>query len=154
MVYGKVHYMKQKISIVIPVHNCNLYLNKCITSIIQQTYKELEIIIVDDYSNDNSIENLNINDNRIKIIRLEKCLGAARARNEGIKIASGKYISFVDSDDWLEPDYFKNFMGFTNLDDCDLICGGHKKYINNGIIKTKIYGPKDNCILADDFIKD
>ena len=89
-----------KISIIIPTYNREKLLIRSIKSILKQTYKNFEIIIVDDFSKDNTKNIINIfNDKRIRYIRLRKNKGASVARNIGIKKATGKYISFQDSDD-------------------------------------------------------
>ena len=95
------------ISIVIPVYNVEKYLEKCIKSIVNQTYKNLEIIIVDDGSPDNCpkmCDEFAQNDKRIKVIHKENG-GLSDARNAGINIAKGKYITFIDSDDYISNDY-------------------------------------------------
>ena len=95
------------ISIVIPVYNVEKYLEKCIKSIINQTYKNLEIIIVDDGSPDNCpkmCDEFARKDKRIKVIHKENG-GLSDARNAGINIAKGKYITFIDSDDYISNDY-------------------------------------------------
>ena len=95
------------ISVIIPVYNVEKYLSRCIESVLNQTYRNLEIIIVDDGSTDDS---LNIcrryekKDKRIKVIHQDNG-GLSSARNKGLMNSTGEYISFVDSDDWLHPDF-------------------------------------------------
>ena len=96
------------ISVIVPVYNVEKYINKCIDSIIRQTYKNIELILVDDGSTDNSgklCDKLASQDTRIKVLHKQNG-GVSRARNLGIEKATGDYICFVDSDDWLEIDYF------------------------------------------------
>lgn len=98
-----------KITVVIPVYNAEKYLEKCITSVLKQTYKNLEIIIIDDGSNDNSsliIKKMAKLDSRIIFIQQEN-LGPGIARNKGIEHATGKYVVFLDSDDFLESNYLE-----------------------------------------------
>ncbi len=91
----------KKVSVIIPVHNSEKYILECLNSVINQTYKNLEIIVIDDKSTDNSINIIkSIKDKRIKLIELEKNSGAAIARNKGIEISTGDYICFLDSDDY------------------------------------------------------
>ena len=93
-----------KVSIIVPVYNAEKYLIRCVDSIINQTYKNLEIILINDGSIDNSLEIMKkykVIDNRIIIID-KKNEGVSIARNVGIKSSSGKYICFVDSDDYIE----------------------------------------------------
>ena len=97
------------ISIVVPVYNAENYLEKCINSIIGQTYRNLEIILIDDGSNDNSLsicEKFALQDNRIKVFHQNNG-GVASARNKGLSEASGEFIAWVDSDDSIEPEYIE-----------------------------------------------
>ena len=97
--------MKDLVSIIIPVYNTEIFLDKCIKSVIGQTYNNIEIIIVNDGSTDNSIKIIKKyanNDKRIMLIN-QSNQGVSKARNEGIKKAKGKYILFVDGDDYIEP---------------------------------------------------
>ena len=96
-----------KVSVLVAVYNAEKYLSKCLDSLISQTYKNIEIICIDDCSKDSSAKILNkyaSSDNRIKILTLAKNSGQANARNEGLKIASGEYITMLDSDDWFADD--------------------------------------------------
>lgn len=96
------------ISVIVPVYNIEKYINKCIDSIIRQTYKNIELILVDDGSTDNSgklCDKLASQDTRIKVLHKQNG-GVSSARNLGIEKSTGDYICFVDGDDWLEIDYF------------------------------------------------
>ena len=96
--------MNNLITIVVPIYNSSKYLSRCINSIINQTYQNLEIILVNDGSTDNSLDICNEyanKDNRIKVIHKDNS-GAAASRNVGINHAMGNYIAFVDSDDYIE----------------------------------------------------
>ena len=93
--------MKDKISIIVPVYNVEKYLSECLDSIINQSYKNIEIILINDGSTDSSLEicqKYQKNDKRIKLIS-QANKGLSISRNNGMKIATGKYIMFVDSDD-------------------------------------------------------
>lgn len=95
-----------KISVIIPVYNVEMYLHQCMDSIIGQTLQDIEIICVNDSSTDQSLrilEDYQSKDSRIKIITQENA-GAGAARNQGLRIAKGKYLSFLDSDDFFEKD--------------------------------------------------
>ena len=95
--------MEPIVSVIIPVYNVEQYLKRCIDSVIDQTYRNLEIILVDDGSNDGSGEicdNYAQNDSRIKVIHKSNG-GLSDARNAGIDRSTGIYIMFVDSDDWI-----------------------------------------------------
>lgn len=109
------------LSVIVPVYNSNQYLKKCLLSISIQTYDNLEIIIIDDGSTDGSMEmckEFAAGDQRIHIFHQER-LGVTLARKKGICEAKGKYITFVDSDDWIEADYFEKMM--KNSDDADMM---------------------------------
>jgi len=100
---------KHLITVIIPVYNVEKYLNRCIESIINQTYKNLEIILVDDGSTDNSgkiCDEYALKDNRIKVIHKQNG-GVSSARNKGLEVATGEYIGFVDSDDYIEKDMYE-----------------------------------------------
>ena len=101
--------MNELVTVVVPVYNVEKYLKRCVDSLINQTYKNLEIILVDDGSTDNSGKLCNDyakDDSRIKVVH-KKNGGLSDARNAGIDIASGKYVSFVDSDDYVNNDFIK-----------------------------------------------
>ena len=115
--------MEDLISIVVPIYNVEKYLDKCIKSIINQSYKKLEIILVDDGSKDNCgkmCEEYRKIDKRIKVIH-KKNGGLSSARNAGIKIATGKYIGFIDSDDWIEKDMFKEMIKLAKENNSDIV---------------------------------
>ena len=96
-----------KVSILVAVYNAEKYLGKCLDSLVSQTYGNIEILCIDDGSNDSSADILNryaLTDDRIKVLTLTKNSGLANARNEGLKVASGQYITMLDSDDWFSDD--------------------------------------------------
>lgn len=98
-----------EVSIIVPVYNVEKYLNRCVESLLNQTYKNIEIILVNDASPDNSIAIMKEYEKKypdiIKCIYLTKNVRQGGARNRGLKIAKGKFICFVDSDDWVDSDY-------------------------------------------------
>lgn len=99
--------MKPLITVIVPVFNVEAYIEDCITSILNQTYKNLEIIIVDDGSPDNSInlsKNITKGDNRVKYI-VKSNGGLSDARNTGLREATGEFVTFIDSDDYIAPTY-------------------------------------------------
>lgn len=118
--------MEELISIIVPVYNVKKYIRKCIDSIIAQTYKNVEIILVDDESNDGSeriCEQYKEMDKRIRVIH-KKNGGLSSARNCGLEIANGQYIEFVDSDDWIEKNYTEVLYKTLKKYNADLsICG-------------------------------
>ena len=95
-----------KVSVIVPVYNSSSYIEKCITSLVEQTLDDIEIIIIDDGSTDDTLKKLKRYSNKIKLIT-QKNSGVASARNKGLKEAKGEYIAFVDSDDWIEKDMFQ-----------------------------------------------
>lgn len=114
-----------KISVVIPVYKSEHILVRCLEHIIHNTYQNLEIIIVDDGSPDNSekiYSEYAKKDKRIKIIK-QKNQGPACARNTGLKSASGDYIHFCDSDDFVDLDYYEKMLESANITDADIVCG-------------------------------
>lgn len=114
--------MSSKVSIIIPVYNVELYLSKCLESVVQQTYTNLEIIIINDGSTDNSsyiCQEYAKKDSRIIYIS-KKNEGSGIARNIGIKIAAGKYIAFLDSDDWWSLDYVQRMTEALEKYDADI----------------------------------
>ncbi|MEH6538380.1 MAG: glycosyltransferase [Psychroserpens sp.] len=132
--------MEPKISIIVPVYNVEKYLHRCIDSIINQSYKNLEIILINDGSLDSSGEICDYYSNmdlRVLVIHQEN-KGLSGARNSGLKIASGNYIGFVDSDDWIEPDMYKTMLNILEKHDvdiveCDLLSTTE---VNNGIDRS------------------
>ncbi len=99
-----------KISVVLPIYNVEKYIKKCMESIFFQTFKDFEVICIDDCGTDNSIkitQEFVKKDSRFKIIKHEKNLGLSAARNTGIDNATGEYIIFIDSDDWIEANLFE-----------------------------------------------
>lgn len=128
---------KPKISIIVPVYKAEPYLRKCIDSILNQTFKDFELILVDDGSPDRCGEICDeyaLKDSRIKIIHKENS-GRSSARNVGLDIAQGEYIGFVDSDDWIEPDMYEVLYSKAKIESADIIalnyncCIGEKKYL-------------------------
>lgn len=94
------------VSIVVPVYNAHQYIQRCLESIINQSYSEVELLLVNDGSSDDSLalcENIAAKDSRVRVIS-QTNQGASSARNKGLDLASGKYLFFVDSDDWIDPD--------------------------------------------------
>lgn len=142
------------ISIIIPVYNAEKYLEKCIDSIIKQTYSSLEIILINDGSSDRSLQICNRYlkyDKRIMVIN-KKNEGVSIARNKGIEIAKGKWISFIDADDWIEPEMYENMISKSKNEELDVvICNC---YINKGNNeeKNKFLSSQDRIYNKDDII--
>lgn len=112
--------MSAKVSIIVPIYNTECYLARCINSILDQSYMHLEIILVNDGSTDGSAQlcdSFAAVDSRIKIIHKENG-GVSSARNSGIEISSGDWVTFVDSDDYIDSDFIENMMKYA---DCDFV---------------------------------
>ena len=120
--------IKSLISIIIPVYKVEKYLPRCIESVLNQTYKNFELILVDDGSPDNSgkiCDEYALRDNRIKVIHKENG-GVSSARNTGIDAASGEYINFIDSDDWVPENSLEILINAILSNDADLSVGGYE----------------------------
>lgn len=128
------------ISIIVPVYNVKNYLEECVNSLMNQTYKELEIILVDDGSTDNSGEICDVvaqTDSRIRVIHKENG-GLSDARNIGIMAAKGEFIGFVDSDDWIEPTMYAELYEACNNNDADIsICSYYRDYIDKCVVGNR-----------------
>jgi glycosyltransferase involved in cell wall biosynthesis len=119
-----------KISVIVPVYNVEKYLRQCLDSILNQTFKDFECICVNDGSTDNSLQILNEyanKDSRIKIISQEN-KGLAGARNTGVKNANTKYLTFIDSDDWVDDKYLELLYTEIERTKSDISCCNLKKY--------------------------
>lgn len=137
-----------KISVIVPIYNTEIYLRQCLDSIVHQTYADIEIILVDDGSTDGSLKICNEyaqGDRRIKVIHKQNG-GQISARKAGVAVATGEYISFVDSDDWIDLDAFERMLMLTNETNApDVIAYGcieeygsfRKKIVNH--VKPTIY---------------
>ena len=123
---------KKDISIIVPIYNAEKYLNKCIDSIINQSKKELEIILINDGSTDNSETIIKkYNDKRIKYFK-NKNQGIGKTRNFGIEKATGKYIMFLDSDDFLELNACEKMFEKAEKDKLDIVICDYYRYFDNG----------------------
>lgn len=118
------------ISIVVPVYNVEKYLERCVKSLLEQTYKNLEIILVDDGAKDSSgiiAEKLKQIDGRIKVLHKENG-GVSDARNYGLQYATGKYISFVDSDDFVDSEFIQTLYDTMMETQTDISCVGYQMF--------------------------
>lgn len=140
--------MKPKISVIVPVYNVERFLSKCLDSIINQTYENLEIILVNDGSPDNCgliCDEYAEKDNRITVIH-KKNKGISSARNSGLNIATGEYIGFVDSDDWIHKKMFEDLITITILNQSNLV---HCLFTNSNEIIEKVQEKNVNPIILD-----
>ena len=152
--------MTKKITVIVPVYNVENYLNKCLDSIIKQTYKNLEIIVVNDGSTDNSgtiCQEYAQKDDRIVYIEKENG-GQSEARNMGLDRMTGSYVTFVDSDDWVEADYVETLYQKITEYQADIAVGNYYSYNEQeGIFCFHIFGSSyyekvyDNVSIFENF---
>lgn len=130
--------MKDTVSIIVPVYNGEKTIRRCLESITNQTYTNLEIIVVNDGSKDNTetiISDIAIKDSRIRLISITNG-GVSNARNQGLKLAKGKYIEFVDSDDYIDKDMVGLFVRLMEEKQVDFLSNGYVLHSKNS--KTSI----------------
>lgn len=138
-----------KISVIIPIYNVEKYLKKCLDSVIHQTLKDIEIICINDCSTDGSLAILIDyvqKDKRIKLINLSQNKGVSFARNRGIEEASGKYIAFLDSDDWCEKDLAEKTYKKIVQEDADIVQFAHNRVIGEKLVPCEISDKIKNVI--------
>lgn len=129
------------LSIIIPVYNSEKYLEGCLTSVVNQSLKDFEIICVNDGSTDNSLkilEKFGAQDSRIRIINQQN-QGQGYARNAGLEAAAGDYVGFIDSDDYISPDFYEKLYKYKD----DIVLSTKRKYLIDGKLKTKDFKAKD-----------
>ena len=132
-------YSDSLISVVLPVYNTEQYLKRCINSILNQTYKEIEIVCVDDGSSDGSgpiLDEFAQSDSRIKVFHTEN-RGVSSARNTALRAANGRYIGFVDSDDYIEPDYYEKLVSVLKKEEVDIATCGYYIDDTKKIVKAE-----------------
>lgn len=115
--------MNPILSIIVPVYNSETFIDRCVDSILNQTFKDFELILVDDGSSDNSLfkcRNLSSHDTRIRVIHKDNG-GVSSARNEGLNEARGEWIAFVDSDDWISSNMYKEMLDRAEVECADLV---------------------------------
>lgn len=145
---------KGKVSIIVPIYKVEKQLKRCIDSIINQTYDNLEIILVNDGSPDNCGEICNeraMLDKRIKVIH-KKNEGLGMARNSGLDVATGEYVVFIDSDDYVKENYIELLLSAINENNADLAIGGFIRKFSDG---KEIYNPvvkQQEVVLEDEII--
>lgn len=133
---------KSLISVVIPAYNRGYIIRKCIESVLQQTYQNIEVIVVDDCSIDNTVSVVkSIKDPRVQCYMLEKNRGACFARNYGVERSNGEYIAFQDSDDFWKEDKLEKQLAFMENSGAELVfCGMNR---NDPLNNTSTYYPSD-----------
>jgi len=140
--------MKDLISIIVPIFKVEKYLSQCVTSIVNQTYQNLEILLVDDGSPDNCgkiCDNFAKEDPRIKVIHKANG-GLSDARNVAIDVAQGEWIIFIDSDDFVEPNHVEILFNLTQKYRCLIACSDYKNVYENETLK------KENLVQNEDTV--
>lgn len=149
-----------KISVIIPVYNCELYIERCLESLLNQTLQDLEIILVDDGSKDNSLKVISkFSDSRIKQISQEN-QGQSKARNAGLDIATGEFIGFVDADDWVDLDFYEKLYNAAVNNDSDIAMadfvrkGPNKHKLRLNLKEEKVYDSIEDKIKIANALKE
>ena len=139
------------ISVIIPVYNASVFLEKCVRSVLNQNYAQLEVILVDDGSKDNSLavcQNLASNDSRIHVIHQENS-GVSAARNTGLAHATGEYVSFVDADDYLTADYFQHLLKNAEDHNADIVCCDFIEILNDQEVQISLQKVRTSRVVPD-----
>lgn len=137
-----------KVSIIVPVYNVENYLERCLQSLVKQTLKDIEIICINDGSTDNSkniLEQYAKEDNRIILINQENS-GVSKARNKGLELAKGEYIGFIDSDDWVDLNFFEELYNKAKSTNSDIAA--------SSIIREKRGKQEDYYVFYDSYSAD
>jgi glycosyltransferase involved in cell wall biosynthesis len=139
------------ISVIVPVYNSEVFLEKCLSSLINQRYKNLEIIVINDGSSDRSleiIEGFANRDERVMLVSQEN-RGQSHARNVGIRKATGDYLIFVDSDDWLDSTFIEKLHSKIVEENVDIVVCAHKVHNINKVREIKINSTINSCLSSE-----
>lgn len=142
---------KKSISVIVPVYNAERYLTETVECILNQTYKNFELLLIDDGSSDSSpslCDSFASKDSRVRVFHNEN-MGPAGARNFGLKQAEGDFIAFVDSDDLIDRDYLEQLIKTFNNQEVDLSLCGFDRFYNDDLANQKLYllGTEDTQLL-------
>lgn len=151
-----IHMIKGLVTVVLPIYNVEKYLDRCIESVVRQTYSNIEILLIDDGSNDNCPQMCDEwakKDSRIKVIHKEN-QGLGMARNTGIDNASGEYICFFDSDDFIAPETVEEAYNRGIKDNADIVSFGIYFVDEHGNISESFVSPMGNAVYSDNEILD
>lgn len=132
---------KGLISVIIPVYNVEIYIGRCLESVLNQSYSNLEIICIDDKGKDDSckiVEKYMQEDSRIMLYRNEENLGLGASRDKGLQCCTGEYVTFIDSDDYIESGYIERFYKETVNQNYDVIIGGYIRKNGSALKKYKV----------------
>lgn len=144
-----------KISVIIPVYNTERYLDKCLTSVINQSFKDIEIILINDGSTDNSykiLEDYEKKDSRIILVN-QKNKGQGFARNLGIKLAKSPYLAFIDSDDFIKPTMLEDLYTIAKRDNADIVKSRYQRVTEDGK-ETKMVSTLIDSHSKEEFLHD
>ena len=149
--------MCPKISIIVPIYNVEKYLRRCVDSILSQTYQNIEVILVDDGATDSSpsiCDEYSEKDKRVRVVHKQNG-GLSSARNAGLDIATGEYIGFVDSDDFIEKDMYENLVKEISGDKSSIANCMYVRYYDSGETSpSRVPHTKDEDIEILDFLKE
>ncbi len=130
--------MRKKVSILIPAYNCEEYIERCVKSILEQDYKNIEIVIINDGSTDNTQKVIDKfkskHDNIVSVNRENR--GVCETRNELLELATGEYIMFIDADDWIDEGYIKTYVD--NAEGHDIVVGGFRRSNQDGKVLFEV----------------
>ena len=143
------------ISVIVPSYNVEPYLERCVASIVGQTYKELEVILVDDGSTDGTgalCDQLALDDQRIRVVHKENG-GLSDARNAGIDIAEGDFLSFIDGDDFIEPDTYECMINEIKNPKVSIVADGFAYVSIDGKVTFSV-SPRRQCLTKEEAFKD
>lgn len=143
-----------KISVIVPIYNTGKYLIKCIESLCNQTHNDLQIILINDGSSDDSLEimkELAAGDDRVCVID-KAHEGVSAARNAGLAVAEGEYISFIDSDDWLDKETYEKCLNAATQNNADAVYFEWTEEFSDGTSEIKGYDGSKRIVLKDDDI--
>lgn len=141
--------MTAKISVIVPVYNVEKYIRRCLDSLVNQSFKEMEIILVDDCSTDQSLEickEYQQTYENVIVVQHEKNKGISATRNTGIRMAQGEYIGFIDSDDWVDINMYEEMYTQLINNKVDIVICAYNEVVDNQIIRGNLY--RDEKILA------
>ena len=146
--------MNDVISVIVPVYNVENYLPQCLNSLINQTYKELELLLIDDGSTDASgqiCDEYSKTDARIRLVH-QKNGGAAKAKNTGLRLATGIYLAFLDADDYLELDAYEKLLAEMKESQADIVQGSFRDVYVNGS-RDRIMVPERKEFSTEEYIR-
>ena len=141
------------VSVVIPAYNCSKTIERCLDSVLSQSHQALQVVAVDDGSTDGTLASLQAyaaRDRRLTVVHQEN-QGVSATRNHALELCRGKYVQFVDSDDWLAPDAVAHMVRRAEQDDSDLVIGAFTMIIGN-LSEVKDLGKREDALSLEDFL--